>query len=51
MLGRIIKILFFSIPQRRPSIFKKLFLLGRIIEIFISSIHQRRPFIFKQFFC
>ena len=30
MLGRIIKIFIFSIPQRRLSIFKKFFLLCRI---------------------
>ena len=43
MLGRIIKIFIFSIPQRRPSIFKECFLLGRIMKIFIASILQGRP--------
>ena len=43
MLGRIIKIFFFSIPQRKS------FLLGRIIRISISSNLQRRPSIFREF--
>ena len=34
MLGRIIKTFIFSIPQRRPSIFKEFFMLGIMIKIF-----------------
>jgi hypothetical protein len=51
LLGWIIKIFISSNLQRRPSIFKKFFMLGRIIKIFISSILKRRPSISKEFFC
>jgi hypothetical protein len=50
MLGRLIKIFIFSNLQRRPSIFRDLFLLSRIIKIFVSSNLQRRPRIFKELF-
>ena len=65
MLSRMIRMFIFSIPQRRPSIFKEffligiiikirtfkeVFLLGRVIKTFISSNLQRRPWIFKEFF-
>ena len=49
MHGRIKKIFISSSLQRRPRIFKKVFLLGRLI--FIFSILQKSDSIFKEFFC
>ena len=46
MLGRKIEMFIFSILQKRPRIFKEVFLLGRIIKMFTFFNSSKKNFVF-----